>query len=58
MKDNSLLTAECDDALAFTEARGNELGIKIDATEIWNDTSETTLLTNCMSVAYRDNTIV
>ncbi|KAL5292413.1 hypothetical protein ACFFRR_011308 [Megaselia abdita] len=58
MHDNSLLTAECDDVLAFTEARGNELGIKIDATEIWNDTTDTTLLTNCMTVEYRDNTIV
>lgn len=44
-----MITADCDTAVAFNEARGSEHGVKVELTEIWKD-EDGQLLTNCATV--------
>lgn len=50
MRDDSLITAECDAGFAYNEARGSQPGIRIDPPKnIWNE-KDGILLTNCFDV--------
>lgn len=50
MQDDSLVTAECDAAFAYTEARGDQPGIRLtERKQIWNE-HDGILLTNCYEV--------
>lgn len=50
MRDDSLITAECDVGLAYNEARGAQPGIRIDPPKkIWEE-KDGILLTNCFDV--------
>lgn len=50
MRDDSLITAECDVGFAYNEARGAHPGIRIDPPKkIW-DEKDGILLTNCFDV--------
>ncbi|XP_005190847.1 uncharacterized protein LOC101888555 isoform X1 [Musca domestica] len=53
MEDNSVITADCENAVAFNEARGNEPGVRIDPTEFWKQ-DDGVLLANCASVTIAD----
>ncbi|XP_013106045.1 uncharacterized protein LOC106086067 [Stomoxys calcitrans] len=49
MEDNSIITGECESAVAFNEARGNEPGVRISPTEFWTK-EDGILLANCALV--------
>ncbi|XP_012157931.1 uncharacterized protein LOC101450843 [Ceratitis capitata] len=49
MHEDTVITADCDTAVAFNEARGSEHSVKIEPTEIWKD-DDGQLLTNCATV--------
>ncbi|CAD7083351.1 unnamed protein product [Hermetia illucens] len=50
IQDDSLITAECDTAVAFNEARGADAGVRIDPPkQFWAET-DGILLTSCMGV--------
>lgn len=44
-----MVAADCETAVAFNEARGNEEGVRISPTEFWKE-DDGNLLTNCASV--------
>lgn len=44
-----MIAADCETAVAFNEARGNEMGVRISPTEFWKE-DDGNLLTNCASV--------
>lgn len=49
MHEDNLITADCENAVAFNEARGKEHGVRIDPTEFWKE-DDGNLLTNCATV--------
>ncbi|XP_064541633.1 uncharacterized protein Teh4 [Drosophila montana] len=49
MHEDNVIAADCENAVAFNEARGKEHGVRIEPTEFWKE-DDGNLLTNCATV--------
>ncbi|XP_037825349.1 uncharacterized protein LOC119613389 [Lucilia sericata] len=57
MHEDNVIAADCENAVAFNEARGNELGVRISPTEFWKE-DDGNLLTNCATVTREGDKIM
>lgn len=49
LQEDNVIAADCENAVAFNEARGKEHGVRIEPTEFWKE-DDGNLLTNCATV--------